>query len=235
MSRLLALWLAGCGVSEAAQHEPATAKEDKRMTPNQTHTRAQDGVAASAEETRPLAVGVKVPNVTYRDADGKEVSLRARVTEAPTALVYYRGGWCPYCSLQLGKLKEVEGELKQLGFRIVGISADKPGKIRESRAKIEPGYELLSDATMEGARAFGIAFAVPLAYRTKLKGFGMDIEEASGQVHHILPVPAVFLIDTAGVIRFAYANPDYKVRLDNEALLAAAKKMKAEGGTPATQ
>jgi peroxiredoxin len=84
-------------------------------------------------------------------------------------------------------------------------------------------YILLSDSSMETARAFGIAFEVDPPMLEKLASYNIDIEGASGQTHHLLPVPSVFLVGTDGIIDFVYANPDYKVRLEPEVLLAAAK------------
>ena len=77
---------------------------------------------------------------------------------------------------------------------------------------------------MEGARAFGIAFQVSDADYERYKGFGIDLEEASGETHHLLPVPSVFLVGRDRVIRFRYYNPDHTVRLDTDSLLAAARE-----------
>ena len=81
---------------------------------------------------------------------------------------------------------------------------------------------------MDAAKAFGVAFKVDDGMLTKYKGFGIDLEAASGEKHHYLPVPSVFLIGTDGVIKFRYFNPDYKVRLSSEELLAAARQNPAK-------
>ena len=130
--------------------------------------------------------------------------------------------------MQLGKLQKVEKELVAKGFRLLACSADRPEKLEPLIAKHELSYTLLSDARMEGARAFGIAYRVDDATLERYEGFGIDLEEASGETHHLLPVPAVFLIDRETVIRFAYANPDYKVRLPTDELLAAAERIASE-------
>jgi peroxiredoxin len=83
---------------------------------------------------------------------------------------------------------------------------------------------LLSDAQMNAARAFGIAFRVDDATVQKYKEYNIDLEAASGATHHELPVPAVFIIDRNGVIRFAHWDPDYKVRMKGEEILAAARE-----------
>ncbi len=95
-----------------------------------------------------------------------------------------------------------------------------------------PQFTLLSDASMSAARAFGIAFRVDDATFARYKSFGIDLEAASGQTHHELPVPAVFILDRAGVIRFAHANPDYTVRLAAEPLLEAARSVAAMPAAP---
>jgi len=124
--------------------------------------------------------------------------------------------------LQLGQLQRIESQLTKLGYKIVAISPDRPEKLRASIQKHELSYLLLSDADMGAARAFGIAFRVDDATLARYKGFGIDLEDASGQKHHLLPVPSVFLVDTDGVIMFRYVNPDHTIRIEPDALLAAA-------------
>lgn len=185
--------------------------------------------AESAEAVSPLAVGATVPDVILTGTDGQPVALREQL-DTPVALVFYRGGWCPYCNLQLAGLQEIEDDLQALGVRILAVSPDLPENLRSTVEKESLAYTLLSDSTMEAARAFGIAFRVDDATIEKYKGYNIDLEAASGQSHHLLPVPAVFVIGTDGVISFVYANADYKVRLSPEKLLAAAKRAQGAKG-----
>jgi peroxiredoxin len=76
---------------------------------------------------------------------------------------------------------------------------------------------------MEGARAFGVAYQVDALTLAALTKYGVNLEEASGEKHHLLPVPAVFVVGKSGVIQFEYVNPDYKVRLHPDLLLTAAR------------
>ena len=92
------------------------------------------------------------------------------------------------------------------------------------------GYSLYSDSSLTAARAFGIVFQLTEDALRKYQEFGIDLEAASGQDHHQLPVPSVFLVEAGGVIRWVYSNPDYKVRPENERVLAAARE--AVGSTP---
>ena len=182
-----------------------------------------DQVPGRAEEVTPLAVGAEVPNVTLQTAEGKPVLLLEAVKQQRSVIIFYRGGWCPYCNSHLSRIQSVEPRLRELGYQILAISADRPEKLKATREKQELNYRLLSDATMAGARSFGIAFRVDDATVKTYRGFGVDLEEASGNTHHILPVPAVFLADQEGRIVYAHANPDYKHRLAPEILVKEAE------------
>ncbi len=171
----------------------------------------------------PLMIGQPIPDTVLKTVDGKAFRLTDAAKEQQLALIYYRGGWCPYCNVHLNQLQAIEPKIRALGYRIIAVSADQPSRVQQSLDKSPLTYTLLSDATMQTAEAFGIAFKVDKPTLQKLNSYDIDLEEASGQKHHMLPVPAVFLIGTDGIIDFVYANPDYKVRLDPNVLLAAAE------------
>ena len=185
-------------------------------------------IAESAEAALPLTVGAAVPAVELRDVDDRPVQLRELIAGKSSVLVFYRGGWCPYCNLQLVSLVKAEAKLLDLGYEIVAISIDSPAKLRASQKKHGLNYRLLSDSRAAGAIAFGIAFQLDDAEVERLRTFGMDVEEASGEDHHILPVPSVFLAGEDGIIRFVYSNPDYKSRLDGAELVASAGRVREE-------
>jgi peroxiredoxin len=171
----------------------------------------------------PLKAGGPVPDVSLKTDTGETVSLRKLVSEKPAVLIFYRGGWCPYCTRHLQALAGIEKDLLAAGYQLVAISADQPSKLREKPDFQKLTYTLLSDSPMDAAKGFGIAFEVDAATREKYLQYGIDLEAASGQLHHMLPHPAVFIVDTKGVIHFAYVNEDYKVRLEPEKILEAAR------------
>lgn len=176
-----------------------------------------------AREVNPLEVGATAPDITLTRADGSAVSLHEAVAEHPAVLVFYRGGWCPYCNRHLSALGGIEQELRSLGYRVHAVSPDRPEKVAEAAGEADFNYALYSDSTAAAAKAFGLAFQVDSETYNKLIGYGIDIEAASGQNHHLLPVPAVFLINRDATIHFRYFNPDYKERLSGETLLKAAR------------
>jgi peroxiredoxin len=121
----------------------------------------------------------------------------------------------------------MESKFTELGFQIIGISPDQPSKIRETIGKQNVRFTLLSDSSMNASKAFGIAYDVDSATLNALAQHGIDLNAASGQAHHLLPVPAVFLVDPNGTIQFEYINPDYRVRSHPELLLTAARLMRS--------
>lgn len=171
----------------------------------------------------PLTTGAVVPPVSLRTVEGATFDLQASLAEQPAVLIFYRGGWCPYCTLHLAALQEIEPQVLEAGYRILAISPDRPEKLAESHAEHELNYQLLSDSDMRAARAFGLAFKVDDETLDLYQEYGIDIAAASGRDHHELPVPGVFVVDRQG-IQFAFTDPDYTVRLEPKALLRVLAK-----------
>jgi peroxiredoxin len=181
-------------------------------------------LAAADTTNATLKAGDSVPDVALRNESGVEVRLRSLVSDKPAVLVFYRGGWCPFCTRHLGELAGIEADLKQAGAQMLAISMDSPENLKRTPGRDKLGYTLLSDSDAAAAKAFGIVFRVEDALVKKYKdSYKIDLEAASGRDHHLLPHPAVFVAGTNGVIRFAHVNPDYKSRLEPKKILEAAK------------
>ncbi len=187
-------------------------------------------IAADATEVMPLLAGMPAPGFSVHHADGSTYSFKAGPREKPTIVTFYRGGWCPYCSRFLWSMRETEQVLVDLGYELIFISADRAEKLAPYLAEKDLSYTLLADNDLVAARSFGIAFRVSDEYFSRLLEHDIDIEEASGRTHHALPVPATFIIGTDGIIDFQYLNPDYKVRIHPDILVAAARASLEEPG-----
>lgn len=184
-----------------------------------------DQVPNSAEDIKPLAVGDALPITVLFDADGKQFDIAGAIAAKPTILIFYRGGWCPFCNMHMGKLAKIEGELLDLGYQIFAITPDKPEMLKKSRAKWNAKYTLLSDSRMDAAIALGIAYKVAEATVKRYSRTKMNLDLNSGQDHHLLPVPAAYVIGRDGIIKFEYINPNYKVRINPKELLKVAKAL----------
>ncbi|MBA4149033.1 MAG: AhpC/TSA family protein [Verrucomicrobia bacterium] len=183
-------------------------------------------IAHAETNSAPLKVGDSIPDVTLRTEENKEVKLRGLTAKQPTVLIFYRGGWCPFCTRQLKDLAGIESDLKKQGAQLLAISMDQPSKLKETPDRENLGYRLLSDSDASAIKAFGLAFKVDDATVEKYKSYKIDLEAAAGRNHHLLPHPAVFVVNTNGVIRFAHVNTDYKVRLAPEKILEAVQDTK---------
>ena len=180
----------------------------------------QSIVAPEPTAIAPLLIGEKVPNISLSDISGKKINLQELAAKKPSVLVFYRGGWCPYCNLHLSELQLIESEIIEAGYQIIAISPDSPESLQVSISKNKLNYLLLSDNHTEAARGFGVAFHAPERYADMLS------KASAEQNKSILPVPAVFIVNSEGEILFEYINPDYKKRLKGSLLLAVLKELK---------
>jgi len=186
----------------------------------------REDIHARADQVQPLLPGMKAPDFTVRNVEGDLFEFNAGHLDKPVVLSFFRGGWCPYCNLHLSEMRLAEKQLKEMGFNIWFISIDKPELLLESLDDPDIGYTIFSDSTLDATRAFGLAFHIDDEMNKRLLSYNIDLEKASGETHHVLPAPATYIIGTDGIINFAYINPNYKVRLHPDVLLAAAKAYK---------
>ena len=177
----------------------------------------------SPADVRPLLLGAALPSVNLKTIDDRSVALADVVGGKPALLVFYRGGWCPFCNLQLQGLRLIQDQLAGLGYQTIAISPDSPESMRKTLDETPLDYTLLSDSSADAISAFGIAFKVDDATVEKYQGYGIDLGAAAGNAHHLLPVPAVYLVDAEGTLQFSYVHPDYTSRLPETVILAAAQ------------
>jgi peroxiredoxin len=93
-----------------------------------------------------LKTGDDAQDFTLPDPSGRPVSLAGLLRNGPAVVTFYRGGWCPYCNLQLRAYQQVLGEIAALGGKLVAISPQLPdGSL--SMAEINKlTFDVLSDA-----------------------------------------------------------------------------------------
>lgn len=182
--------------------------------------KAQTNLPASPTEIAPLLIGESIPDITLKSLENADVNLLKLIGKKKTILVFYRGGWCPYCNKQLSALGEAEKELLDLGYQIIAVSPDAPKSLKVTGEKSKLKYQLLSDSKGELSKAMGIAFKAPDNYESYLS------KGSEGVNTNLLPVPAVFIVTTKGIIQFEHINPDYKERISTPLLIAVAKALK---------
>ena len=143
----------------------------------------------------PLKVGEAIPNTTLTNDANEQTSLSELISDKPTVIVFYRGAWCGYCTKHLSELNEAKAEIEKLGYQIIGITVDKAEKLSESIERSESEIDVYSDAKAETIMAFGLDWKVDSTLFEKYKtAYKLDLEAWSGEDHHSLPVPAIFVI-----------------------------------------
>lgn len=148
----------------------------------------------------PLPVGSKAPDAQLTDMEGTSISLQNILQNKTTVIIFYRGGWCPYCNTHLSDLQGIEKSLKKMNCQLLAITPENWEKLSATKMKNFAKYNLYSDPNFEAISGFGIK---------------------SGS----LPIPSAFIIDQEGIIRFVHADRDYKKRIDAETLLAEVQKV----------
>ena len=179
-------------------------------------------VPKNAEDICPLLMGESIPKATLQDSEGKQIELGKLLSNKPTVLVFYRGGWCPYCNVQLSGLVKIEKDILDLGYQIIAISPDDYRNLKTTENKDSINYTLLSDPDAKFIQQMGIGFRTPLMH----KGF-IATTGQKGETSEIIPVPTVMILDEKSKILFEYINPNYKERISGEMLLVVLKTLKS--------
>jgi peroxiredoxin len=188
---------------------------------------ARAGTAVPDDPTKvtPVAVGERAPRFTAREVDGRPFIFNPSSLPAPVIIIFYRGGWCPYCNMHLQDLRSVEPKIVAMGYTMLFLSTDRPALLYSSLQ--EPvNYHILSDSSMQAAHAFKVAYRLDNKTVEKMLSLGVDLNAAQGTDTHELPVPSLFIIDRTGVIRFRHYAANYRVRLDAASVLAAAEQVR---------
>lgn len=183
--------------------------------------------AAAPDAAIGLTVGQKAPAVTLQTIDGQSVSLESLYAKGPVVVTFYRGGWCPYCTKALAAWETRLPELASAGGSLVAVTLEKPEQMEATQAKAAPDITILGDPAAEAAKAFGLLFTVDEATQKKYKGYGIDVAANNSNGQWTLPHPGTFVIDTQGVIRWAWVEEDYRKRADPEEVISAVKAITA--------
>ena len=168
-----------------------------------------------------LDVGDKIPNFTLPNALGEEVALESLLDRGALVISFYRGGWCPYCNLELRALQQALPEIEAHGATLVAISPETPDNSLSTKEKNELSFEVLSDRGNVLAKQLGLVFTLPETLRPIYSNFGIDIPAHNGDTTFELPIPATYVVAADGTIIYRFANADYTARPEPKAIIEA--------------
>ncbi|MCA9629781.1 MAG: AhpC/TSA family protein [Myxococcales bacterium] len=165
-----------------------------------------------------IEAGEKAPDAELRDADNKAISLSTLWGQTDVLLVFYRGGWCPYCNYQLRQLSIHFVEFQSRKVVPVAVSVDRPSEALKTRRSYEIPFPVLSDPQLVAVKAFHVLRPIDADEYHAMLNNGVDLQRRTGNQEHAIAVPSMFLIDTDGVVRWSHVDPDYKARPSVEQL-----------------
>ena len=169
-----------------------------------------------------VAAGSRLEDFTLPDATGSSVTLGELVKDGPAVIVFYRGGWCPYCNLALRTYQaELLPQLGRYGARLVAISPQSPDKSLATAEKAELSFTVLSDPGADLARTVGIAFQPADEVLAAQRKLGLDLGHFNDSTSPELPMPTVLIVDSERTVRFADTHADYTARTEVPAIIAA--------------
>ena len=185
---------------------------------------ATKDLIASGIAEQSASEGSAAPDFSLPNAHGEPVASEALWGDGPAVVSFYRGGWCPYCNIELKALQDRLPEIEALGARLVAISPETPDNALTTQEKNEVGFDVLSDDGNRVASAFGLTFRLPDEVNHIYKGFGIDLEVSNGEESQTLPVPATFVIGKGGKVLKAFVDADYTQRLEPDEIIDALKE-----------
>lgn len=166
-----------------------------------------------------LEVGQQVPDFSLTDHQGEPVAFPELAAEGPLLVVFYRGGWCPYCNLQIRQMTQAYDQFEARGVLPVLISVDKPDAAAMAQRTYEIPFPVLSDPGLAAHNAFEVVLQLDEATVERYRKHGLDLEEWSGRDDGRIAVSSAFLVSPEGVVQWVHTSLDYKTRPSVQQLL----------------
>ena len=159
------------------------------------------------------------------DSRGRYVSSPELLERGPLVVSFYRGGWCPYCVTEMTAWAEAAPAIRDLGASFVAVTGETGGEAEALRRKLDLDGQVLVDVDHGLALELGLVVRVTDEVRKAYLDFGLDLAKHYGSDAWFIPVPATYVIDRQGVVRFAEADVDFRHRAEPEAVLAVLREL----------
>ena len=171
-----------------------------------------------------LKSGEKLPDATLTSATGEPIAINSLLNDGPLIISFYRGGWCPYCNLELKAYQDLLDDIHSLGGQLIAITPEIPDNSLSTVEKNELTFQVLTDQNSSFSEALGITFELPKALIETYKGFGLDLPLSNDDDRWVLPIPATFVVNKKGIIALSHVDRNYTKRLEPSEAVAALKE-----------
>jgi peroxiredoxin len=169
-------------------------------------------LVAQQKQAEGLFLKSKAPDFKGTDQNGTKIRLKDIWKKGDVVLLFYRGQWCPYCNRQLKQLQDSLSFITAKGATVIAVTPEKPENIKKTISKTNVGFSIVHDEGLKIMKSYDVAFTVDEKTVGRYKGGGIDLNEVNGSNGPTLPVPAVYIIDNGGFIKYRFFENDYKKR-----------------------
>lgn len=201
----------------------AFANEVRRLGPH--FQAAVDALVNRLEESNAGAtapkVGESMPAFLLPDEQGRLLRLDDFLSEGPVALAFNRGHWCPYCRINIDALARAEKEVGAEHRHIAAIVPDRQKFAMWLKSDVKAPFPVLTDMDNGYAMTLGLAICVGDEMKQMMVSSGWDPSVSQGTDNWMLPIPATFIVGTDGIVRARFVDPDYRLRMSIEDMIAA--------------
>ena len=188
-----------------------------------------DRATNSLKDAHILNNAIKVndtfPNAVLKNINGNSKGIDGLKGKKATIISFYRGGWCPYCNIELQALQAALPEFNELGANLIAITPETPDNSLSTSEKNALSFEVLSDIDNTFAREIGLVFKMPKELQEVYSKFGIDVKKHNQNDDYELPIAATFVIDNNNAVKYAYTNEDYTKRADINEIKSALKSL----------
>jgi peroxiredoxin len=170
-----------------------------------------------------IQTGQHLPDGQLTAANGQQVAIDQIIDGKPLVISFYRGGWCPYCNLELQGLQEIASQIRDLGANIIAMSPESVAHTQDTKQKNGVSFDIYSDQSSEYAKALGLVFSLPKSLQEIYLTFDIDIEKHNGESKFELPIPTTIIVKPNREVVYLFADGDYTKRSEPSKLLDVLK------------
>ena len=171
------------------------------------------GSAFAQDKPEGLFINSKAPDFALKDQYGATVTLKDLRKKGPTVLLFYRGSWCPYCNREMKAFQDSLSLILTKGAQLIAITPEAKEGIDSMVQKNGVVFPILYDEGAKTLQAYQVAFKVDDRTINRYKMGGIDLLKANKTKEAVLPVPAVYIINTEGAVTYRYFDENYKRRV----------------------
>ncbi len=155
-----------------------------------------------------IKIGDKAPVFTLTDTDRKPRALGDFLGKK-TVIAFFPGAFTGVCTKEMCTFRDSMSKLNNLNAQVVGISVDSPFSNKAFATQNNLQFPILSDFD-----------------RQAVKKYGIELKDFAGLKGYTAAKRAVFVVDTAGIVRYSWITDDPTVEPKYDEVTKAVEALK---------